>query len=93
MPPHKLKLEAVLKAARTALANSAVSVKNHAAPEDFHRALVKDLAIHPGFAAAARALHAHEHADSRLSGRGQTPRQVVPAGRVQAPRQDSPRGR
>lgn len=91
MPDIKKKTQALLVAAKDALAEGVERVEHFKSVEAFRRSLVKALETHGAFGDAARALHSHANSVDH-SGKGQTPRTVVPAGRVQAPRHDSPRG-
>ena len=86
------KTQTLLAAAEAALTEGAERVENFKDVEEFRRSLVKALETHGAFGDAARVLHSHVNS-AEHSGKGQTPRKVVPAGRVQAPRHDTPKGR
>jgi hypothetical protein len=92
MPTVEKKAQTLYAAAKDALTEGVERVERFKSVEEFHRSLVKALESHGAFGDAARALHSHVNSVDH-SGKGQTPRTVVPAGRVQAPRHDTPKGR
>jgi hypothetical protein len=90
------KVQDLLASAKEALAEGVERVEHFTNSEDFHRSLVRALDKHQDFKNAVRNFHLHSVSGNgpvNRQGKGQVPRQVVPAGRVQAPRRDTPKGR
>jgi hypothetical protein len=90
------KVQDLLQSAKDALAEGVERVEHFTDSKDFHQSLVRALDKHQDFKNAVRDFHLHSVSGNGARndhGKGQVPRQVVPAGRVQAPRRDTPKGR